>query len=377
MRRTTASIAALGATMVLGLAACDSGSGSNPGVDESSASAGTDAACSLADPPTSTVPPPGSDAGRASGAVAVVVDSSTAVTSDPQTVANDLDSALRQAGLRPRVRVTAADPTALLSGARAVIGSGARFLVLDTLDARTGARVERIAARAGVTVVDFDHPVPGGTAPYLVSYDEEGAGRLQAQSLVDCLTAQGVTDPKLIMLDGGLDIDQNAVLFAMGVHEVLDPLVSAGRATVVEAEVTSWTLADAAASFQQALTAAGGKVDGVLAADDHLAETVLGVLNGLGRKSRVMIAGQGSGVPGLRQVRDGRQTLTVVEDGALEARAAAQLVSALARGQSPESAGLSLRPFPDPQSDGHRLEALLLPAQVVTQANLAGAGQGS
>ena len=390
MRRTSASIAALGAAVALGAAACASGRGGdnnsnsnsnstgNPSVHGSSAPAGNSAVCSLADPPVSTVrPPAGVGAGPASGAVGVVVDGSTAVTRDPQTVASDLGRALTRAGLTPDVRVTDADRASFLSGAREMIGSGSRFLILDTLDARAGAHVERIADRAGVTVIDYDHLVTGGTARYLVSFDEEGAGRLQAQSLIDCLTAHGVTDPEIVMLDGGLDIDQNAVLFATGVHEVLDPWVSAGKATVVEAAVTGWTLSGAGPTFQQALGAAGGKVDGVVAADDDLADAVLSVLKELGREGQVVLAGHGSGARGLRHIRNGQQSLTVFEDGALEARAAAELVTALVLGQSPEAAGVTLRPFADPWSGGHLLQAVLLPAEVVTRANVAGtAGEG-
>jgi D-xylose transport system substrate-binding protein len=373
VRRTPASFVALGATLALGLAACGSGGGSNPGVDGSSAPVGSSAVCALADPPVSGLAAPARvDGGLAHGTVGVVIDESTAVVDSPQIVAAALAGALTHAGMTPDVQVTTADPGALLAGAREVIGAGARFLILDTLDARAGARVERVADRAGVTVIDYDHLVLGGTARYLVAFDEEGAGRLQAQSLIDCLTAQGVTRPRIIMLDGGLGIDDNAVLLAKGVHEVLDPRVGAGTASVEEAAVSGWTLADAAPAFQQALTASGGEVDGVVAADDDLADAVIGVLKSRGLDGRVLIVGRGSGTRGKQNVLAGRQSLTVFEDGALEADAAARLVAALIHDQDPSTAGVTLRAFTDPASAGHRLQALWLPAQVITQADVSG-----
>ena len=87
---------------------------------------------------------------------------------------------------------------------------------------------------------------------------------------------QGVKKPKIIMMDGGTDVDNNAVLFAKGAHEVLDPLVKAGKASIEqEAVVKGWTVSNAAPAFQQALTAAGGKVDGVVAANDDIANAAL------------------------------------------------------------------------------------------------------
>ncbi|HZP14457.1 MAG TPA: hypothetical protein VFA96_01440, partial [Nocardioides sp.] len=39
-------------------------------------------------------------------------------------------------------------------------------------------------------------------------------------------------------------------------------------------------------------------------------------------------------------------------------------------GKAPASAGLTVTPFTDPKAPGHNLQALLLPAQVITQANV-------
>ncbi len=209
-------------------------------------------------------------------------------------VATALTKALVDDGLTPDLKVTSGDPAGLVAGAHALIGRGVRLLILDTLDARAGTRVERIADRAGVTVIEYDHVNPGGSARYLVSFDYEDIGRLQAQTLVDCLTRQGVSDPRIIILNGDTDAEDDAVLQAKGVHEVLDPLVSAGRASVVEeASVSGRPTSAAAATFTLALHASDGRVDAVLAADDRIAGAVLAVLTttghqggGLGHRAR-------------------------------------------------------------------------------------------
>ena len=62
--------------------------------------------------------------------------------------------------------------------------------------------------------------------------------------------------------------------------------------------------------------------------------------------------------------------MTIFKNVKLEANAAAQLAIALIARKNPSAAGMTLTKFDDPQSPSHNLQALLLPAQVITQANV-------
>ena len=137
-----------------------------------------------------------------------------------------------------------------------------------------------------------------------------------------------------------------------------------------ESVVKGWLVANAAPTFTQALTAAGGKVDGVLAANDDIANAVIGVLKSNGLAGHVAITGQDSGIEGLQNILTGQQSMTVFKNVKLEAAAAARLAIALIAGKDAQSAGLTLSKFDDPKSPSHNLQALLLPAQVITQANV-------
>ena len=173
------------------------------------------------------------------------------------------------------------------------------------------------------------------------------------------------------MMNGGTDVDNNAVLFKKGAHEVLDPLVDAGKLDIEqEAVVKGWQVENAAPAFHQALTAAGGKVDGVLAANDDIANAVIGVLKNNGLNGKVAVTGQDSGTEGLQNIITGQQSMTVFKNVKLEANAAAQLAIALIAGKDPAAAGMKLTDFADPESPNHKIQALLLPAQVITQANV-------
>jgi D-xylose transport system substrate-binding protein len=374
MRRTTASIGMLGVAAALSLTACGSNSSSTPTTSGGSSSSGGNvtAACKLASPPTSGAQLPQSvDLGKTSGKVGVILPDTTSSTRYVQYDKPLLTKALTDAGITADVQNAQGDKNKFASIAQQMINEGVKVLIIDSIDPASGAGVEKAADQAGVKVIDYDRVNLGGTAPYYVSFDNEDVGKLQAQTMIDCLSQQGVTDPKIIMMDGGTDVDNNAVLFAKGAHEVLDPLVSAGKAQIVSEQVVKgWDVANAPGPFNQALQQAGGQVDGVLAANDDIANAVIGVLKNNGLNGKVVVTGQDSGTEGLDNIISGQQSMTVFKNVKLEANAAAQLAIALIEGKDPTANGMQLSDFADPKSSSHKIQALLLPAQVITQANV-------
>ena len=359
-----------GVAVLLGstaLAACGSSSNNSGG-----SSPNIKAACSLTTPPTSGAKAPSvGDSGHATGKVGVILPDTTSSTRYTLYDAPLLKQYLSAAGLTPDIQNAQGSTQRFSSIAQSMIGEGVKVLLIDSIDATSGAGVEKMAAQNGVKVIDYDRVNLGGTAPYYVSFDNEDVGKLQAQTLVDCLNAQNVSNPTIIMADGGTDVDNNAVLFKKGAHDVLDPLVAAGKLKIVNEEpVPGWDVTKAAGIFQQMLTANNGQVDGVIAANDDIANAVVGVLKQTGLNGHVVITGQDSGVEGLQNIVIGQQSMTVFKNVKLEAQAAAQLAITLMQGKTPASAGLTVAPFTDPKAPGHNLQALLLPAQVITQANV-------
>jgi len=367
--------AAFGVALLIGsasLAACgdDSDSGGSGGSGGSKAD--ITAACSLDNPPTSAASaPPESAGGQASGKVGVILPDTTSSTRYELYDKPLLTKALTDAGITADVQNAQGDKNKFASIAQGMIGEGVKVLIIDSIDAASGAGVEQQAAAAGVKVIDYDRVNLGGSAPYYVSFDNEDVGKLQAQTLVDCLDAQGVDKPKIIMMDGGTDVDNNAVLFAKGAHEVFDPLVDAGKLEIAqEAVVKGWKVENAAPAFTQALTASGSDIQGVLAANDDIANAVIGVLKQQGGEGKVVITGQDASVEGLQNVVTGKQSMTIFKNVTLEAGAAAQLAISLIAGTDPSAAGMTLAPFEDPQAPDHKLQALLLPSEVITQGQV-------
>ena len=347
MRRSAVAILVTGVAASLILGACSSSK------DNSSGSSGSN-----------------SGGSGASGKVGVILPDTTSSTRYTLYDAPLLKKAFDAAGIKSDIQNAQGDTSKFTQIAQNMIAEGVKVLVIDSPDAATGAGVETKAKTAGVQVIDYDRVNLGGSADYYVSFDNEGVGKLQGQTLDTCMKADN--KPKgagIIMMDGGTDVDNNAVLFKKGAHEVLDPLFSDGTYKLSgEAVVKGWKVENAAPAFQQALTAAGGKVDGVVAANDDIANAVITVLKSK-NLSKVPVTGQDAGIGGLQHILKGEQCMTVFKDVKKEADAAAKLAIALIKGQDPSSAGLTLASFNDPQ--GNRdLKALLLTPEAITKDNV-------
>jgi D-xylose transport system substrate-binding protein len=310
----------------------------------------------------------GGGGSSSTGKVGVILPDTTSSTRYTLYDAPLLTKAFKAAGITADVQNAAGSTTKFSQIADSMITEGVKVLLIDSPDAATGSGVEQKAKQAGIKVIDYDRVNLGGSANYYVSFDNVEVGKLQGQGLVDCITAKGVKNAQIIEMDGGTDIDNNAILFAQGYNSVLKPLYANGTMKKVsETVVKGWKTANAAPAFQQALTANGGKVDGVIAANDDIANAVITVLQG--KHLTVPVTGQDAGIEGLQHILQGDQCMTVFKDVSLEAAAASKLAIALIKGQTPAAAGLTMAAFDDPTGK-RTLQAVLLTPVSITKANV-------
>ncbi|MCU1692889.1 MAG: xylF, partial [Frankiales bacterium] len=234
-----AALAASLLVVALGASACGSNDDTAGNDTAAPASAGAStaaaatptAACKLTSPPTSAAKAPagGTSTAKASGKVGVILPDTTSSTRYTLYDKPLLQKALSDAGVTPDIQNAGGSVPRFQAIAQQMIGSGVKVLIIDSIDATSGAAVEKQAAAAGVKVIDYDRVNLGGTADYYVSFDNEDVGRLQGQTLVDCLDSSGVQNAQVIVMSGGKDVDNNAVLFEKGALSVLKPLESSGK----------------------------------------------------------------------------------------------------------------------------------------------------
>jgi len=345
--RISAFVAA-GAVATIALTACSSSGNSNSG---NSSSAGSKT---------------GSSSGKVQ--VGVILPDTTSSTRYTLYDAPLLKKAFDAAGVKSDIQNSGGSTSKQAQIADSMIGEGIKVMLIDSIDATSGAAIEKKADAAGIQVIDYDRVNLGGTAKLYVSHDSEGVGKQQAETLVKCLDAEGKKNPQIIEMDGGKDVDNNAVLFAKGADSVFTPLQSQGKLKVVsKTTVPGWDKNKAAGLFQQALTANGGKVDAVYAANDDIANEIITVLNNKGLK--VPVTGQDAGINGLQNILKGTQCVTVFKDVSNEVDVASKLAVALIKGQDPSTVG-DLKPFDDPKLPSHKIQALLVPTEPITKANV-------
>jgi len=177
-----------------------------------------------------------------------------------------LEAAFKAAGVTAIVQNAQGDAGNMTTIADQMITQGVKVLAIVNLDNNSGAAIEKNAASKGVKTLDYDRLTLGGSAEAYISYDNIKVGELQGQGLADCL---GTGAKNIAYLNGSPD-DSNATDFAKGAHNVLDKITD--YKNVAEQAVPKWDNQTAATLFQQMVTKAGGKIDGVLAANDgHLA----------------------------------------------------------------------------------------------------------
>ena len=277
-----------------------------------------------------------------------------------------LEQNMRFAGIEPVVQNADGDEKKFAAIADDLIGRHVKALMITPLSSDGGAAVERRAKAAGIPVIDYDRLTLGGTADYYVSFDNTAVGVLQGQGLLKCLGNR--TSADVIQIEGA-PTDNNATLFAQGQDQVLGPKYAAGFHLVKSQAVDGWKPDLGGQLFEQILTANGGRVDGVVAANDGLAEAVIDVLRNHNLAGKVPVTGQDATVTALREILRGNQCMTVYKPATDEAEAAARLAIALAKGEQSNADDLATGNTRD-LTGGRNVKSVLLGPQAITKESV-------
>jgi D-xylose transport system substrate-binding protein len=276
-----------------------------------------------------------------------------------------LEAAFKAAGVPVTIDNAQGDKSTQQQQAEQQITNGAKVLLLVNLDSGSGAAIEANAQSRGVKVIDYDRLTLKGSAAYYVSFDNVQVGKLQGQGLVDCLNKSGVKVPSIAELNGS-PTDNNATLFKQGYDSVLKPLYSGGKAKkAADQSVPDWDNQQALTIFEQMLQKTNNKIDGVLAANDGLGNSVISALKARKLK-QIPVTGQDATPEGIQNILAGDQCMTVYKAVKKEADAASKLAIALATGKPPE-AGLVNGKTNDSAKD---VPSVLLTPQAITKDNI-------
>jgi D-xylose transport system substrate-binding protein len=324
--KRTACIAAIAAMATTGLAACGSGNDSNKGGGSTGAA-------------------------KAKGKVGIILPDTKSSVRWESFDRPLLTAAFKSAGIPADIQNAEGDKQRMQTIADQMITNGVTMLAIVNLDSNSGAAIESKAKQQGVQTIDYDRLTLGGSADYYVSFDGVEVGRTQGTGLQKCL---GDKAANIVYLNGS-PTDNNATLFKQGAHEVLDKVTNYKK--VAEQAVPDWDNQQAATIFEQMYTQQKGKIDGVLAANDGLGNAAVSILKKNNAAGKVPVTGQDATPQGLQNVLDGTQCMTVYKPIKEEADGLVQVVTALAKGQKPQTNGTSN----DPQGKRNVPSILLKP----------------
>jgi len=170
----------------------------------------------------------------------------------------------------------------------------------------------------------------------------EGGGKeLQGQGLVDDLEKAGTKTPAIAMLHGA-PTDSFATDLQKGYKEVLEPKLESGEYTLAaEQAVPNWDGQQALTIFEQMLQKADNEIDGVVAANDTLANSVISALQAR-NLDLVPVTGLDATAQAVQHILAGEQSMTVYFSIKDQATKAANLAVQIARGEEPTGADTSV-----------------------------------
>ena len=266
-----------------------------------------------------------------------------------------------------------------LNDATADINLGAKILIMCPLDGPTGVAIAKLAQSKGVTLISYDRATFEGSSTYYVSFDNELVGQLIGQGFQACVTAWGIKNPKVFVLNGGEDTDPNAISFASGYNKVVwskeaktvsaGTTNSSGYSLVGENFAPGWDNTKGGTIFQQEYTA-HPTINATIEANDGLANAVITDLKTDGVKpNKVPTTGQDGTAQGMAWILEGYQCGSVYKAVYKEAQDAVSLATILLAGQKPPTALLN-GTTTDPANSSITEPASLLTPVWVTKTNI-------
>jgi D-xylose transport system substrate-binding protein len=245
-----------------------------------------------------------------------------------------LDKTLTAAKVSHTIVNALNDPQKMRSQADQCLANGAKVLIIAPIDSGSASAIEKAAKAKGAQSIDYDRQVEGGNAAAYVSFNGKTVGVLQGSTVIAGLKAKGKFNSKPVVasLWGG-QTDANAFLFKSGVDQVLNPLYKSGKLTKGPQQfVPDWDGTNASTIFEQMLVKTNNKIDGVAAANDNLANSVVVALKTHGLKP-IPLSGQDASSQGVQNIISGWQTGTVFKDVRKLAVIAANTAISLLKGQ--------------------------------------------
>lgn len=205
------------------------------------------------------------------------------------------------------------------------------LVVVPNDSTRLGPTIRLVRDR-GIPVISYDRLILRGKSDLYIAHDHVGAGLLMAQAVFRAVGTGPRKAPFQLVIVNGARSDYNSALMSQGFHEILDPLVRAGRLAVMkEIWLNAWSSEEAETAFRDVLDQSKKRPDGVIASNDMLAESLIRVLSQRSLLDGTLMTGMDADLAACQRVVEGIQTMTVYKPIAPLAMTAARYAVKMAK----------------------------------------------
>ncbi len=214
-----------------------------------------------------------------------------------------------------------------------MILEGIDVLIVAPVDGYSLSAVLKKAKEASILIIAFDRLVMGTDAiDYYVAFDNEIAGALQGQYIVDSLGLTGEDRGSYTMeVFAGAPNDNNSQLFFKGAMDVLSPYIKSGTLVIKSGQgqtedawkkvaMTGWETDKAKIRMDKLLKSyyTDENIDAILCPNDSLARGIVASLEAAGYgaegKPFPILTGQDGESENIENIIEGKQSMTVIKD---------------------------------------------------------------
>jgi D-xylose transport system substrate-binding protein len=225
------------------------------------------------------------------------------------------------------------DPARQQQQAEAAITEGAKVIVISAVDVESAAATVERANQSDVAVIAYGRLIPDAEISYYVSIDPFEVGQQQAEVLLDELDKSGVSNPRIVMINGA-PTDSNSKPYKDG---ALDVFEQRGAEVVRSFDTPDWSPEEAQREMEQTITALGEDgFDAVYVANDGMAGGAIAALKAAGiDPADRPVTGQDAELAAAQRILAGEQLMTVYQPLTDIAESSAELAVPIARGEEP------------------------------------------
>lgn len=211
---------------------------------------------------------------------------------------------------------------------RSLIKEGAKALLILPHDKDKLSDVVEEAKKQGVIVIAYDRLITDADVDAYVSFDNVAVGEAIASAMLT-----SVPEGNYVIINGAPS-DNNSAMVHQGFYNVLQPSIDSGAITVIhETWAVNWREEFAYSAIAR-LMQDEQTIDGVLCANDLLAEGAISALAEYGMAGEIPVAGQDANISACQRIVEGKQLMTVYKPLKNLAEGSVELVNSLLEGRS-------------------------------------------